>query len=197
MPPNLHSLLLVIVILTTAGCAREQDEAVEAGDEIAPEIKVYKASMDGAPSTIDPVQASNVYANAVVLNAYDTLYRFKYLARPYEVTANLAAGMPEISKDGLVYRIRIKEGAHFIDDSVFEGGAGREVVAEDFVYSIKRHFDTKQRPRGAWLWQGRIVGLDAWKDGGSDYEAVSATGLHAGARLRRHRAARGRGNLRP
>jgi ABC-type transport system substrate-binding protein len=170
MPPNLHSLLLVIVILTTAGCAREQDEAVEAGDEIAPEIKVYKASMDGAPSTIDPVQASNVYANAVVLNAYDTLYRFKYLARPYEVTANLAAGMPEISKDGLVYRIRIKEGAHFIDDSVFEGGAGREVVAEDFVYSIKRHFDTKQRPRGAWLWQGRIVGLDAWKDGGSDYD---------------------------
>ncbi|MDH3621002.1 MAG: ABC transporter substrate-binding protein [Gammaproteobacteria bacterium] len=170
MPPNLHSLLLVIVILTTAGCAREQDEAVEAGDEIAPEIKVYKASMDGAPSTIDPVQASNVYANAVVLNAFDTLYRFKYLARPYEVTANLAAGMPEISEDGLVYRIRIKQGAHFIDDPVFEGGAGREVVAEDFVYSIKRHFDTTQRPRGAWLWQGRVVGLDAWKDAGSDYD---------------------------
>lgn len=170
MPPSLYSLLLVIVFLITAGCAREQEAALEAGDESAPEIKVYKASMDGAPSTIDPVQASNVYANAVVLNAYDTLYRFKYLARPYEVTANLAAGMPEISEDGLAYRIRIKQGAHFIDDPVFEGGAGREVVAEDFVYSIKRHFDTAQRPRGAWLWQGRIVGLDAWKDAGSDYD---------------------------
>jgi ABC-type transport system substrate-binding protein len=125
--------------------------------------------MDGAPSTIDPVQASNIYANAVVVNAYDTLYRFKYLARPYEVTPNLATGPPEISADGLVYRIRIKEGVHFIDDPAFDEGVGREVVAEDFVYSLKRQFDTTQRPRGAWLWQGRIVGIDAWKEAGSDY----------------------------
>ena len=44
------------------------------------------------------------------------------------------------------------------------------MVAEDFVYSLKRQFDTTQRPRGAWLWQGRIVGLDDWKTAGSDYD---------------------------
>jgi ABC-type transport system substrate-binding protein len=134
--------------------------------------------MDGAPSTIDPVQASNIYANAVVVNAYDTLYRFKYLARPYEVTSNLAAEPPEISADGLVYRIRIKQGVHFIDDPAFDGGVGREVVADDFVYSLKRQFDTTQRPRGAWLWQGRIVGIDAWKEAGSDYDET-VEGLRA------------------
>ncbi len=170
MPPNVRLLLLVSILLTLVGCAQEQQAAATIGGDIAPEMKVFKSSMDGAPSTIDPVQASNVYANAVVLNAYDTLYRFKYLARPYAVTVNLAAGMPEISDDGLVYRIRIKQGVHFIDDPAFADGVGREVVAEDFVYSIKRHFDTSQRPRGAWLWQGRIVGLDAWKDAGSDYD---------------------------
>ena len=125
--------------------------------------------MDGAPSSIDPVQARNVYVNAITLNAYDTLYSFKYLARPYEVKPNLAADLPEISDDGLTYTIRIKHGVYFTDDPAFEGGIGRELVAEDIVYSLKRHFDPSQRPAGAWLWQGRIVGLDEWKAAGSDY----------------------------
>ncbi|MBT8086611.1 MAG: hypothetical protein KJO46_01190 [Gammaproteobacteria bacterium] len=172
MPSTLRLLLLAPVVLALVNCGGEPQStaAVDPDGSAAPGLKVFRASLDGAPSTIDPVQASNIYANTVVLNAYDTLYRFKYLARPYEVTTNLAADMPEISENGLVYRIRIREGVHFIDDPAFEGGAGREVVAEDFVYSIKRHFDTTQRPRGAWLWQGRIVGLDDWKAAGSDYD---------------------------
>src|SRR6056297_2365741 len=168
-------------MLALSGCG-ETERAADAADPAAPatpaDIKVYRHSLDGAPSTIDPVQSSNIYANTVVLNAYDTLYRFKYLARPYEPAPNLAAAMPEISDDGLVYRIRLKQGVHFIDDHAFEGGVGREVVAEDFVYSLKRHFDSSQRPRGAWLWQGRIVGLDAWKEAGSDYDA-EVEGLRA------------------
>ncbi len=170
MPLHRSSLLPVIACLALSGCGSEQQAEAGPNGEIQPGIKVFKSSIDGAPSTIDPVQASNIYANAVVLNAYDTLYRFKYLARPYAVAPNLAEGPPEISEDGLVYRIRIKSGVHFIDDPAFEGGVGREVVAEDFVYSMKRQFDTTQRPRGAWLWQGRIVGIDAWKDAGSDYD---------------------------
>jgi len=178
MPPNVRLLLLVSIFLTLAGCAEEQEAAAAIDGDIAPEIKVFKPSLDGAPSTIDPVQASNIYANSVVVNAYDTLFRFKYLARPYAVAANLAVGMPEISADGLVYRIRIKQGVHFIDDPAFAEGIGREVVAEDVVYSLKRHFDASQRPRGAWLWQGRIVGLDAWKEAGSDYDQT-VEGLRA------------------
>jgi ABC-type transport system substrate-binding protein len=134
-------------------------------------LKVYRHAMDQAPTSLDPVQAANVYANFVMLNAYDTLFGYKYLARPYELKPNLAADWPEISDDGLVYTIRIKPGVHFIDDPAFPGGTGRELVAGDFVYSLKRHFDPKTRPQGAWLWSGRIIGLDEWKAAGSDYEA--------------------------
>ena len=134
-------------------------------------LKIYRHSMDEMPSSLDPVQSANVYANHVNINAYDTLYSYKYLARPYEVKPNLAVDFPEISEDGLIYTIRIKEGVYFIDDPAFPDGKGREVVADDFIYSIKRHFDPTTRPQGAWLWQGRIVGLDDWKQEGSDYSA--------------------------
>jgi ABC-type transport system substrate-binding protein len=141
-------------------------------------LKTYRHTMDEGPSSLDPVQAANVYANHVVINAYDTLYAYKYLARPYALKPNLAAGFPEVSADGLTYTIRLKPGAYFVDDPAFPQGKGREVVAQDVIYSLQRHFDPKTRPQGAWLWQGRIVGLEEWKDAGSDYSQPVA-GLRA------------------
>ncbi len=142
------------------------------------DLKVYRHSLDQGPTTLDPVQGANVYANFVIVNAYDTLYSYKYLARPYELKPNLAAGFPEISPDGLVYRFRLKPGVRFVDDPCFPGGRGREVVAEDLIYSIKRHFDPRNQPQGAWLWQGRIAGLEEWKAAGSDYDQP-VSGLEA------------------
>jgi oligopeptide transport system substrate-binding protein len=167
---RLGLVLVTTLLLLAAGCAEKDEAATSPNAPSASGLKVYKHSMDGAPSTLDPVQAANVYANTMALQVYDTLFRFKYLARPYELTTNLAAEMPEISADGLVYTIHIKQGVHFTDDPAFEGGVGRELVAQDMVYSLQRQFDPAQRPRGSWLWQGRIVGLDDWKAAGSDYE---------------------------
>jgi ABC-type transport system substrate-binding protein len=140
--------------------------------------KVYRHSMDGAPGSLDPAHASSVYAKFLAVNLYDTLYRYRYLARPYEVAPNLAVDLPEISPDGLIYTIRIKPGVRFIDDPAFPGERGRQVTAHDFVYSIKRHFDPATLAQGAWLWQGRIAGLDEWKARGGDYDQ-EISGLRA------------------
>jgi ABC-type transport system substrate-binding protein len=134
--------------------------------------------MDSAPTSLDPVRASTLYANQLVVNLYDTLYAYKYLQRPYKLRPNLAAAMPKISPDGLTYSIPVKKGVYFADDPAFPGGKGRELTAGDFVYSLKRHFDPSTRPGGAWLWQGRIVGLDEWKQAGSDY-SQEVPGLRA------------------
>ena len=106
----------------------------------------------------------------MVQTLYDSLYAYKYLKRPYELKPRLAAAMPEISEDGLTYTIRLKEGIRFVDNQAFANGRGREVVAEDFVYALKRHFDPAMRSVAAWIWQGRIAGLDEWKRNGSDYD---------------------------
>jgi ABC-type transport system substrate-binding protein len=159
-------LALCAALLAAAGCSDPDRPAPapKAG------LRTFRYSMDQAPTSLDPTQAANVYANTVILNVYDTLYAYKYLARPYELKPNLAAGFPEVSADGLTYRIRLKQGAHFVDDPCFPGGRGREVVAEDFVYSLKRQFDPANQPQGAWFWSGRIVGLDEWKAAGADYD---------------------------
>jgi ABC-type transport system substrate-binding protein len=168
------STVLCALALAVAGC---RDGAETPGEPTGP-TTVYRHAMDGAPRSLDPAQASSVYAKMLAVNLFDTLYRYKYLARPYELAPNLAEGMPQVSADGLIYTIRIRPGVRFIDDAAFAEGRGREVRAADFVYSIKRHFDASMRAQGAWLWQGRIVGLDDWKAEGSDYDA-EVPGLRA------------------
>jgi len=157
--------ILLASLLILFGCEQPSQDS---GPAVS--YSVYRHSMDGAPTSLDPAQASNIYANFIAVNVFDTLYRYKYLARPYRLEPNLAEGLPQVSADGLIYTIRIKPGVHFVDDTAFPNGKGRAVRAEDVVYSIKRHFDPATRAQGAWLWQGKIVGLDNWKDNGSDYD---------------------------
>ena len=152
------------VLLILGGCGQVPEP------QSSKAAKIYRHAMDGTPGSLDPAQAASIYANFIVVNLYDTLYRYKYLARPYQLQPNLAAAMPEISEDGLRLTIRIKKAVFFIDDPAFEGTVGREIKAHDFVYSIKRHFDPDTRAQGAWLWQNKIEGLDVWKKEGSDYD---------------------------
>lgn len=165
-----HAVIYLATLLIALGlgaCGKSADQRTT-GKDGSP-LKVYRHSMDGAPTNLDPLHAATIYANFLVLNTYDTLYSYKYLARPYELKPNLAAAMPQISDDGLSYTIRIKPGVRFINDAAFANGQGRELVAEDVVYSFKRHFDPANRSQGSWLWTGRIKGLDQWGKDGADY----------------------------
>ena len=129
---------------------------------------VYRHAIDGIPASLDPAHAANVYSSTLVVNLYDTLFRYRYLSRPYELAPNLASGMPEVSEDGLTWTIRLRENVRFADDPAFPDKRGREVTASDVVYSLGRHFDPGTRSQGAWLWRDRIAGLEDWIDAGAD-----------------------------
>lgn len=170
-------IALVIILALSAMCllsCRPQSDnttnpSADNGDTRL-KAHIYRHAMDGAPTSLDPIHASSIYANFLVVNFYDTLYRYSYLARPYQITPNLAESLPEVSADGLIYTIRIKPGVRFIDDPAFPNGKGRTIRAQDFVYSLKRHFDPAMRSQGSWMWQGKIVGLDEWKENGARYD---------------------------
>jgi len=162
-------MLTVGACLVLLGACSEREQSGHHTGTQRSNLKVYHHFDDGSPVTMDPVQSATIYADLMIRNLYDTLYRYKYLARPYQLTTNLAASMPEVSNDGLTYTIHIKQGVHFVDDPAFPDGKGREVTARDFIYSIERHFDPNTRPQGTWLWQDYIEGLDQWKKDGSDY----------------------------
>lgn len=150
--------MLALVVLSACSDGPESDGTV------------YRHSEDGTPSSLDPAQAATIYSSMVVVNVFDTLYRYKYLARPYELAPNLAVDLPEVSEDGLVYRFQIRPGVRYTDDPAFEGGTGREVTVHDLVYSLQRHFDPDVRSQGNWLWAGRIRGLEDWREAGADYD---------------------------
>ncbi len=86
------STRFMAIFMLVAACGPVDKPATD-----GPPLKTYRHSMDQAPTTLDPVQGSNVYANFVIVNAYDTLYSYKYLARPYELKPNLAIDFPTIS----------------------------------------------------------------------------------------------------
>jgi len=167
---KLNQLLPIGFLVLLSSCQQQEDSYGNRVDASPDGKKIYRHSEDGKPTSLDPIKASTIYSNMMAVNIFDTLYAYKYLTRPYELKPNLATQMPQISEDGLTYTIKIKPNVHFSDHPAFVDGRGREVVAEDFVYSLKRSFDPKNGGSGAWLWQGKIVGLDQWKNSGANYD---------------------------
>jgi len=119
-------------------------------------------SIGGDFKGFDPVDAGDVESAREISHVYEGLLEYAYLERPYRATPRLAEAMPDVSPDGLTYTFKIKSGVHFIDDPCFPGGKGREVVADDFVYSFKRVLDPHLESQGDWIFAGHVLGADEW-----------------------------------
>ncbi len=113
----------------------------------------------------DPVMAGDVPSSLAISRVYEGLLQYSYLKRPYTLEPNLAAAMPHVSEDGLVYAFAVRRGIYFQDDPCFTAtdGRGRELTADDFVYSIKRVADIKTGSTGFWAFNDRIEGLDEFR----------------------------------
>jgi ABC-type transport system substrate-binding protein len=113
---------------------------------------------------LDPGISGEVSSSLAISRLYEGLLRYDYLARPYKVVPALAESMPEISEDGLTYTFKIRKGIYFHDNPCFPDGKGRELVAEDFVYSFKRVVDVKNASSGIWAFNDRILGIDLFNE---------------------------------
>ena len=137
--------------------------------------KVFRYAFEIAETSFDPHRISDLYSNVVNQAMFDAPLTYDYLARPIKMRPNTLASMPEVSADGTTYTLRVKPGIFFADDPAF-GAGKRELVAADYVYSMKRVLDPKLRASQAaeiepFILGGAQAAAKARKDGTFDYDA--------------------------
>lgn len=160
------------------GCSDSASNKPAAEPGAGQSAKVLRITFQTAETGFDPVKVSDYYSGVVIAAIFDPLLTYDYLARPAKLVPNVATSLPEITRDGKTYTLKLKQGIHFTPDPAFKG-QNRELTAADYVYSIKRFLDPKNRSPYAFLFEGKIVGLDklaaeAKKSGRFDYDAAVA-----------------------
>jgi len=133
--------------------------------------------------TLDPQQLQDKFSRDIASVIYEGLCEWDYLNRPPTAVPRTAVAMPVVSPDGKTWTVKVKAGIFFTDDPAFRGKR-RELVAEDYVYSIKRYIDPNLRGGGDPLVADLIVGARPLVDAASkpgarfDYDA-QVDGLRA------------------
>lgn len=96
-------------------------------------------------TSLDPAYAENHAANTKIV---DKIYEGLFAPDSIQLGNTLSvhpvlAESWEIAANTLTYTIKIKKGVYFHDHPSFHQGKGREVKAQDFVYSFRRLLDPK------------------------------------------------------
>lgn len=147
-------VLMVSLVITVAlsSCSKSQEDE---------NLMVFHGTLRDEVKTWDPVNAYDGISLTVVPLIYETLYEYEYLSDTYKLVPLLAADQPKYSADRLTITIPIKRGIRFQDDPCFKTteGKGREVKAQDFIYSLKRLALPSLQSQGWWTVDGKIKGM--------------------------------------
>ena len=121
--------------------------------------KILRYAFEVAETSMDPQKISDNYSNIINNAVFDTPLRYDVLARPLKLIPNTLVAMPEVSADYKTLTLRVKPGIYFDNHEAF-GGKKRELVAEDYVYTIKRLMDPKLSAPLLGEIEGYLVGSD-------------------------------------
>jgi oligopeptide transport system substrate-binding protein len=123
---------------------------------------VYRRPLGNDPVTLDPARASDIYSRSVSQQIFDGLVQFD---QTLTITPALAQFW-KASRDGLTWTFQLRKGVKFHH--------GREVTAEDVVYSLTRLLDPAVKSGAADAFT-HIKGAPEFRDG----RAKSVAGLVA------------------
>jgi ABC-type transport system substrate-binding protein len=141
-------LILFAAIGLLASCGKLANKSSEEESK-----KTFKYNQAGGLSSLDPAFARNQANIWATTQLYNGLFE---LGNDLFVHPSLVDTW-SISDDGLSYTFHIKRGVLFHDSEVFTNGKGRELLAEDFVYSFKRIIDPATASTGAWIFNDKVL----------------------------------------
>lgn len=154
MLSSLLGLLIGLAGFSAPTLAAPEEPAAKAQRE-----KVLRYSFRVAETGFDPAQISDLYSRTVASAIFDAPLHWDYLARPYRYRVNTLSELPTVSPDYKTFIFKIKPGIYFSDAPEFKG-AKRELVAADYVYSWKRHYDPKWKSPNLYILENfKILGL--------------------------------------
>ena len=133
-------------------------------------LRTLRVAFLSPETSFDPPQTNtDLNTNTLLAQILEAPLGFDYLARPSRLVLQTAAAMPEVSADFKTYTVRIRPGIFFSDDPAFKGPDGRQVkrelVAQDYVYSIQRFFDPRWNSSDLYVYETlKIPGLSAVRE---------------------------------
>jgi ABC-type transport system substrate-binding protein len=144
MKPNLLRALCATVLACLMAAPPAGAQPATQAPGAAPALKVVRLALSNRENNLDPAQVSDVISTTLVASLFDAPLTYDPLARPAKLKPNTATSLPEISDNYTRFVFRIRPGIFFPDHPAFKGQP-RELVAEDYVYSIKRYYDPASR----------------------------------------------------
>jgi peptide/nickel transport system substrate-binding protein len=103
----------------------------------------------GEPPTLDPMVSTADLVGIITQHFFETLFTFD---KNWKVTPLLAESMPDISEDGKVYTIKLRQGVTFHD--------GSPMTSEDVLASLKRWTELASRGKQTATIIDKIEALD-------------------------------------
>ncbi len=172
------SLIVLVLIfgLVLAGCAGRQQksedqeqEGAEPPAEVSEKDKfggTFKGRLASDPPTLDPAYITDTTSGQVAEHIFDGLVQYN---EEMEIVGNLAKDW-KVSEDGLVWTFNLHDNIKFHN--------GREMTADDFVYSFTRIVDPETASPRAWIFD-QVKGVKEFRDGKADtvegFKAVDTT----------------------
>jgi ABC-type transport system substrate-binding protein len=124
----------------------------------AAEPKVLRYAFRSDITSFDPARVSDSYSNTLITGMFDAPVRWAYLARPFKLEPS-GCELPEVSADYRTITFKVRPGLFFHDDPAFKG-VRRELVAADYVYSLKRHYDPQTKSPNLYILEtAGVLGL--------------------------------------
>ena len=175
----MNPLRLSLVVLSALACASLAPESAT-----AQEPSVLTVPRLAQFDSLDPQREFDQYSDQALRQLYSTLLTYSYLERPYKLEPDLLEAMPTLGADKVTYTFKLRKGVRFVDNPCFPGGKGRELTADDVLYTIRRYADANVNNRSFFAMAGAVVGLDAYRaatakaGAAGDTSKLDVAGLH-------------------
>ncbi len=154
---ELLAFLFTLVLLVSCG---KQTEPLE-------NRSVFRMNLFAGLSTLDPAYASDQSAGWMCGQIFNGLLEF-------DSTLSLRPALCRdwsVADSGATYTFHLRQDVWFHKSPLFGPDSTRRMVAADIVYSFTRICDPAVAAKGFWIFNGKVAGIEAYREGKADHIA--------------------------